>query len=54
MLMVEGVRGGVLGRLKSVMVPLVEEEGSHEVVRVREFVAGNRAGRAMVGKLVDG
>ena len=40
MLQDEEMRGEVLGRLEKVMAPMIEEEGSHEVTGVREFVGG--------------
>lgn len=52
MLQDEGTREDVLERLKSVMAPMIEQEGSHEVERVRQFVAcrteGVENGRALL------
>jgi hypothetical protein len=53
MLQDEEMRGDVLGRLETVMAPMIEEEGSHEVASVREFLAGRMKvdnGRLLLGK----
>lgn len=46
----EGIENNVLERLEKVMAPMVSEQGSHEVSRVREFLGAGKGqdGRGML------
>ena len=46
----EGLRGNVVGRLEGAMGKTVREEGSHEVLRVREFLGGSKVAREVADR----